>query len=137
MAAEVFVDTSAWYPIVVAKHPQHRELARALQERVRAGQRVVTTNLVVAETQALLLHRVHRQAALIFARTVREAPNLVVFSTADLEAAAIKGWLERFDDQLFSLADAVSFQVMKSRHIDEALTLDRHFEIAGFSAIPT
>ena len=136
MTAEVFVDTSAWYPIVVAKHPQHRALARALQERVRAGRRVVTTNLVVAETHALLLHRVHRQAALTFARTVREAPNLVVFSTPEVEGAAIKEWLERFDDQHFSLTDGVSFQVMKARRIEEALTLDRHFVAAGFTAVP-
>ena len=136
MTAEVFVDTSAWYPIVVAKHPQHRALARALQERVRAGRRVVTTNLVVAETHALLLHRVHRQAALTFARTVRETPNLVVFSTPEVEGAAIKEWLERFDDQHFSLTDGVSFQVMKARRIEEALTLDRHFVAAGFTAVP-
>lgn len=136
MAAEVFVDTSAWYPIVVASHPQHKALARALAECVRSGHRVVTTNLVVAESHALLLHRVHRQAALTFARTVRESPNLVVFSTPELETAAIRNWLDKFDDQDFSLTDAVSFQVMKSRRIDEALTLDRHFGTAGFGAMP-
>jgi predicted nucleic acid-binding protein len=136
VAAEFFVDTSAWYPIVVAKHPEHRVLVHALQHRVRAGRRVVTTNLVVAETHALLLHRVHRQAALTFASTVREAPNLVVFSTPELEEAAITEWLERFADQTFSLTDSVSFQVMKTRRIDEALTLDRHFVAAGFTAVP-
>jgi predicted nucleic acid-binding protein len=134
---ELFVDTSAWYPVVVAGHPGHQAFARVLHDRVRAGQRLVTTNLIVAETHALLLHRVHRQAALTFARTVREAPNLVITSTPDLERAAISEWLERFDDQDFSLTDAVSFQVMKTRRISEALALDRHFTVAGFRIAPT
>jgi predicted nucleic acid-binding protein len=137
VAGELFVDTSAWYPVVVARHPGHQALAQLLSDRVRAGQRLVTTNLIVAETHALLLHRVHRQAALTFARTVREAPNLVVTSTPELEGAAITRWLERFDDQDFTLTDAVSFQVMATRRITEALALDRHFTIAGFRIAPT
>ena len=36
----------------------------------------------------------------------------------------------------FSLADAVSFAVMKARKIREALTLDAHFGVAGFAMVP-
>ena len=54
MAAELFVDTNAWYPIAVPNHPDHRVLADALTAAVRGGRRVVTTNLIVAETYALL-----------------------------------------------------------------------------------
>jgi len=134
--AELFVDTSAWYPIAVRNHPEHAPLAAALGERVRAGVRVVTTNLVIAESHALLLHRVHTGAALAFVRTVRQRPHLVVTSSPELEAAAIAEWLERFEDQGFSFTDAVSFAVMSSRGIAEALTLDAHFATAGFRAIP-
>jgi predicted nucleic acid-binding protein len=63
---------------------------------------------------------------------VRSAPNAVVTSDDDLEAAAIAAWLLRYADQSFSLTDAVSFQVMKSRRIRDALTLDSHFSTAGF-----
>jgi uncharacterized protein len=136
MAAELFVDTSAWYPAVVRSHPDHAAVARALRERVRAGARVVTTNIVVAETHALLLRRVGRDAALAFVGRVGDAPNLVVTSTRDLEHAAVHDWLERFDDQSFSLADAVSFAVMADRGIKEALSLDRHFSAAGYRILP-
>jgi len=50
---------------------------------------------------------------------------------------AQREWLERFDDQDFSLTDAVSFAVMTKRGIREALALDRHFCVAGFSVLPT
>lgn len=136
MAAEIFVDTSAWYPIMVRRHPQHQELARELEARVRKGARVVTTNLVVAETHALVLHRAGRASALTFAQLVRQPPNLVVTSTPQMEGEAISQWLERFDDQDFSFADAVSFAVMSARGIKDALTLDRHFQVAGFNGVP-
>jgi predicted nucleic acid-binding protein len=136
VAAELFVDTSAWYPVAVPNHPDHRRLADALTAAIRGGQRVVTTNLIVAETYALLLVRTRREAALAFLRTVRQSPNEVVSATPELEDRAITHWLERYEDQDFSLADAVSFEVMAARGIREVMTLDHHFSAAGFVMVP-
>ena len=136
MAAELFVDTSAWYPIAVPSHPDHEVIADALTAAVRGSQRVVTTNLIVAETYALLLVRARRAAALSFLRAVRQSPNEVVSATGDLEDRAITHWLDRYEDQDLSLADAVSFEVMAGRGIREALTLDHHFAAAGFVMVP-
>ena len=137
MAAELFVDTSAWYPLVDPRHPDHLPLADTLRGRVRAGARVVTTNLVLAESHALVLRRVHRAAALQVVRTLRRPPNVVVASTPDLESSAVDDWLARYEDQDFSLTDAVSFAVMAERGIREVLTLDRHFAAAGFVVVPS
>ena len=103
---------------------------------MRAGARLVTTNLVVMETHALLLHRVGRPVALTFARTIYEPPTVVVASTAELEQRAVQDWIVRFGDQDFSLTDAVSFAVMRQRGIAQSLTLDAHFAAAGFHQIP-
>ena len=132
MPAEFFVDTSAWYPLVVAKHPDHARLGARLRALIRDHQRLVTTNLVVAETHALLLRRVGHPTALTFVRTVYETPNVVVHSTREIEAVAERSWLARFTDHDFSLTDAVSFAVMTDRRIREALALDSHFVVAGF-----
>ena len=134
MPAEFFIDTSAWYPLIVARHPDHARLASALRALIRNHRRLVTTNLVVAETHALLLRRVGRTTALTFLQTVGESPNVVVRSSRELEAAAERDWLTRYDDQDFSFADAVSFAVMTERGIRDALTLDHHFVVAGFQA---
>ena len=134
MPAEFFVDTSAWYPLIVAKHPDHARLGTALRSLIRDHRRLVTTNLIVAETHALLLRRVGRATALTFLQTVGESPNVVVRSSRELEAAAERDWLTRYDDQDFSFADAVSFAVMTERGIRDALTLDHHFVVAGFQA---
>jgi predicted nucleic acid-binding protein len=44
-------------------------------------------------------------------------------------------WLERFDDQRFSLADAVSFEVMRREKVKQAFAFDQRFEIAGFALV--
>ncbi|MFH1764102.1 MAG: hypothetical protein ABIF09_07925 [Gemmatimonadota bacterium] len=61
---------------------------------------------------------------------------LVETSTPDFEVQASEEWLARFDDQDFSLADGVSFVIMTERGIIEALTLDHHFAVAGFTMVP-
>jgi uncharacterized protein len=133
--AECFVDASAWYPIALAKHPDHARLAKALTDRVKRGVRIVTTNLVLAESHALLSTRVDPVTALRFLRAAKARPNVVVSSSRELEESAERDWLDKYSDHRFSLADAVSFAVMQDRGIREALTLDRHFAIAGFSPV--
>lgn len=134
--AELFVDTSAWYPLADPGHPDHVAVVDVMAGRIRDGARVVTTNLVVAETHALLLRRGGREAALRFLTEVRSDPLVVETSTPDIEGRAIAEWLVRFDDQRFTLTDAVSFVVMRDRGVREALALDRHFATAGFVTLP-
>lgn len=132
----LFVDTSAWYPLADRGHPDHDVLARCLRDQVRQGARIVTTNVVVGETHALLLRRAGRAAALAFVEAVRQPPNRIEYITPEREEEAIGRWLERFADQEFSLVDACSFAVMSELGIREALTLDRHFAVAGFVVLP-
>lgn len=133
---ELFVDTSAWYPLADRSHPDHAALLEALTGRLHEGARVVTTNLVIAETHALLLRRGGREVALRFLGEVRSDPIVVETSTAEVEARAAAEWLVRYEDQTFTLTDAVSFVVMADRGIREALALDRHFATAGFVRLP-
>jgi predicted nucleic acid-binding protein len=133
---EIFVDTSAWFPLLLRRHPEHAQIAGALRRRISSGDRIVTTNLVLAESYALLLYRGHRTAALSFLDAVQQPPNVIVSSTPEIERQAIADWLEPFDDQNFSFADSVSFAVMRERDITRALTLDAHFATAGFEMLP-
>lgn len=130
------MDTSAWYPLADAGHPDHAAVAEALRERIAAGERIVTTNMVIAETQALLMRRADRKVAMAFLDAVRQPPNRVEYATAEREEAAVDRWLRRYSDQRFSLTDAISFVVMEELEVREALTLDRHFATAGFVVVP-
>jgi predicted nucleic acid-binding protein len=133
----LFVDSSAWYPLARTSHADHARLATALTARVGRKVRIVTTNLVVAESHALILARSDPNTARRFLREVRSPPIEIVVSDAALESRAVTHWIEKFRDQPFSMTDAVSFEVMKSRGIREALTLDGHFAVAGFTMVPS
>jgi predicted nucleic acid-binding protein len=133
---ELFVDTSAWYPLVVRSHPDHAPLSAALRASIERRERIITSNLVVAESHALIMRRAGVATGMRFLHLVRAAPNTVVSSTAPLEDAAVNDWLSRYTDQSFSLVDAVSFAIMSARGVRAALTLDRHFAIAGYTMVP-
>lgn len=136
MIAELFVDTSGWFPLADPQDPAHPAVARQLREAVQQGRRIVTTNLVVAETHALLMRRIHRAAALAFLREVGREPQIVVSATPEHQEHARRDWLERHSEHDFSLTDAVSFCVMTERGIRDALALDHHFAVAGFAMVP-
>ena len=140
--AEVLVDSSFW--IAAFRRPKpggeadRREGAREiLRLRTEEGGRLVTTNLVVAETHQLLLVRDYRGTALEFLKYARTPGLWVVHSTPEIEDRAVRDWIQRFADHDFSLCDAVSFVVMRERGIREALTFDRHFASAGFGMLPS
>jgi len=60
----------------------------------------------------------------------------VLAFTPCADAFSVDHWLRRYRDHPLSLADAVSFEVMRSRRIRQALALDEHFKLAGFDVLP-
>ena len=55
--------------------------------------------------------------------------------SAELVSAGVSAWLERFRDQRYSLADAVSFEVMSRDGLEQAFAFDRGFRTAGFEML--
>jgi predicted nucleic acid-binding protein len=137
VSRRILLDTSGW---VAALNPrdQHHVIARDYYRRAIAERRTfVTTNLLLAETHALVARRVGEAAALtLLDQLPRDLLHEVVWSTADLERDAIDRWLRPRLGQGISLADAVSFEVMRREGLRVAFTFDRDFEVAGFECVP-
>lgn len=133
----VFLDTSGWFAALSPRESAHRTALGAYREWVEGGTRLVTSNLVVAEMQTLLMRfRGPAEGVRFMDSLYQDATHEVVFVDRHVERSAVDGWLRRFRDQPLSLADAVSFVIMRDRRIRQALTLDEHFELAGFEAVP-
>lgn len=131
-----FLDTSGWIAALFTAEARHEEAAARYQAVLLQGARFVTTNLVVAETHALILRRRPPPVAWEFlAHIAEDAGHEVVFVDRALQHAAIESWVRRFRDQRISVCDAVSFEVMRRRHLTNALALDRHFHVAGFEIL--
>jgi len=132
-----FLDTSGWFAALSSKESAHKAALAAYREWIEGGTQLVTTNLVVAEMQILLMRFRGADEGLRFMDSLYKDPSHeVVFVDRALERTAVDHWLRRYRDHPLTLADAVSFEVMRSRRIRQALALDEHFELAGFDVLP-
>jgi hypothetical protein len=131
----VFVDTGAWVALADRSDAHHKEAVEALliiQDRCR----LLTTNLVIAETYILIRRNLGFEAGIRFLDSVQGSPRTTkLLSDESLEKAATDT-LRKYNDQDFSYTDAVSFEVMKRHGIERAFSFDRHFHTAGFSLLP-
>ncbi len=134
---QAFLDTSGWFAALGSKEARHRAAISTYRGWLEEGRQLVTTNLVFAEMQILLMRFRAVAAGVQFLFRVHQDPSHeVIYVDRDLERAAVDRWLRRFADQRLSLADAVNFEVMRQRRIRQVLTLDEHFTTAGFDALP-
>ena len=132
-----FLDTSGWFAALSPKEAKHRAAHAAYREWLEQGIELMTTNLVVAEMQILVSRFRGADEGLRFLDSLYQDPtHAVVFVDRDLERAATDRWLRKYRDKPLSLADAVSFEVMRWHRIRQALALDEHFELVGFERVP-
>lgn len=136
MAGGLFLDTSGWFAALSPREAGH-ELARdRYADAVHRGQLLITTQLVAAEMHTLILRWRDAEAGLLFLETAFESGALVVIAAdEELIGTAISRWVRRFADTTLSLADAVSFEVMRRERISRALAYDRHFALAGYEIL--
>jgi predicted nucleic acid-binding protein len=115
----------------------HDDVAPVYDDLVARRTPFVTTNLVVAEMHVLIVREQGADAGCRLLDAIHADPMYaVITSTRDLESVATDRWLRPYRDHRFSLTDAVSFEVMRIERIEEALALDRHFQIAGYRLLP-
>jgi predicted nucleic acid-binding protein len=126
----MLVDTGAWYAIADTSDRHHDEASRYYIDQAGAL-RFLTSDLIVAETWALLYSHLGRRAALTFWQTLRETRTpIMTIEPPDLEAAW--GIVNAFHDQAFSFVDCTTFALMERLGISEAFAFDSHFLLYRF-----
>lgn len=127
----VLVDTSAFFAVAYRDDAHHSDATSIEAQLQRARQTLVTTDLIVAETHALFIARVHRHAA---QRWLEDLRTSIVFTGSE-EYDAGRALLRRYSDKDFTLTDAISFVVMEALGIREAFTFDDHFRQYGLEVL--
>jgi predicted nucleic acid-binding protein len=136
MAAALFLDTAGWFAALSPREHGHDAARSTYADAIRSGELLVTTPLVAAEMHTLILRWRGADAGTAFLESVFGTGVYLIVPLDDkLINAAISTWIRRFSDKLVSLADAVSFEVMRREQITRALTFDRHFADAGFDIL--
>ena len=130
----VFVDTSAFLAMLDRAQRRHEEVANAWREVVAAGRPLITSNVVLVESFALVQRRIGMDAVRVL--VTRFLPLMEsVFVTEQVHAAATSAFLTA-DRRRLSFVDCVSFELMRRRGIGEVLTLDADFRREGFRVLP-
>ena len=135
MKNNIWADTSFLYALFVKADKNHPK-SKALWETI-IGRKIAcaTSNLVTAELGTLFAYRFGHEIALQRMRLVYDSLLIkIVYSTPEIESRALVWW-KRYSDQKFSVTDCVSFEFMKLFGINNILTFDIDFAIAGFNII--
>ncbi len=136
MSGELFVDTSAWLAVLDTDDANYSAASSIYPNALKTYRHLVTTNLIIAESYILIRRNLGHREAVTFLDRIRISPRIEkIYADAELESQA-EEILQRYQDQLFSYTDAVSFALMRQRNIEEAFTFDRHFTVAGFIQVP-
>ena len=119
--SRAFVDTSAYYAFLDRTDTSHISAQSIFPKLLSDGSDLFTTNFVLAETHALLLNGIGRDAAMRFLDTFFQSAMILIRVTEADETAA-REILRASSDKEYSYTDATSFAVMDRLHIKEALT---------------
>ena len=128
--AEVFLDTSALYALLVAEDSRHTDAVETLRRLRDEPAELVTTSFVLQETIALLQARVGLSAVRALADRLLGGAR-VIWIGSDVFAAAL-GSLLAAQSRSISLTDWTSFEVMRRQRIERAFAFDEDFVRQGF-----
>lgn len=134
----LFVDTSGWIEVFGKNNPFHKGAREILELAIDEHRLIITTNYVIAEFigRGGGACNLPRQALLAVVDSILDLPNIEVVHIGEKSHAVAITLLHNHLDKEWSLVDATSFNVMRERKILEALTIDHHFEQAGFIKLP-
>jgi len=132
----VFLDSGYLIALETSDDENHSTAARHWRSFRRRLPPLVTTTLVFAEIVTFFNTRRRHAKAVEVGNLLLESSG-VTLVTVD-ETLLRRSWefLQRHADKTFSLADCVSFVVMRERGISKALSFDRHFLQTGFEKLP-
>lgn len=133
----VFVDTGAWLALADRRDKYHGVATAVYPQLLQQQPRLVTTNLVIAESYALIRYRLGYEPGIRFLRSLRQSQRLVRLYADDAAEMAAEQLLEKYADQDFSLVDAVSFMVMRQHELTQVFAFDHHFQVMGFTLVVT
>lgn len=129
--ARVFVDTSAVYALLDRTDANHAAARGRLKQLKRRRAEPLLTNVIIAESHALLMSRLgHAIARRWLLENVWPVERVGVEDEA--RATAI---ISRYVDKTFSYTDATSFAVMERLGMNVAFAFDPHFRQYGFQLL--
>jgi predicted nucleic acid-binding protein len=133
--AEVFLDAS--YAIALTSpRDQHHADALRLADRLESSRTpMVTTRAVLLEVGNAFARIDRRSVGAALLDSLERDPDVEIVPLSEELYQQGAELYQRYSDKEWGLTDCISFVVMRSRGLRDALTSDDHFRQAGFRAL--
>jgi predicted nucleic acid-binding protein len=135
MTPETFIDTSGFFALLVAKDDRHGAVRTFMHRAAEERLPLMTTDYVLDETATLLAARGLQRLTVPFFDPVLTSKACRIEWTDSERFRATVRFLTHHQDKDWSFTDCLSFVVMEELSLQRALTKDRHFRQAGFTAL--
>jgi uncharacterized protein len=130
-----FLDTGHLIALLSSKDHFHQQAVR-FQAQVKLEQRrLITTEAVVFEVGAAFSRVAKRHVGIAVMHTLMNDPMIETVAISALLRDKAFALFAKHQDKDWSLCDCASFVLMQERGIEHALSVDHHFDQAGFTAL--
>jgi predicted nucleic acid-binding protein len=129
--ARVLVDTSAVFALLDRNDANHAAARSALASLQKRRTEPFLTNLIVAESHALLLARLGAGIA----RSWLLGNAWPIERITEDDEARARAIIAQYIDKTYSFTDATSFAVMERRGLRVVFAFDPHFRQYGFQLV--
>lgn len=129
---KAFADTFYFLALLDSREERHPQAAAASRD---PQLQLVTTEWVLAEFGDAYCHPEDRGDFVALYRTIARHPRVKIIPSDTRLFQQGVDFFEQRRDKEWSLTDCLSFLIMRDEGITQALTGDRHFEQAGFTAL--
>ncbi len=127
-----FLDSGAIFSFADRSDPDHGDVLECYSDSKR---HFVTHEAILLEAFSLLTKRASKSHAIRVIGAVRASYRIEIYPVAPYLESAWAMCL-KYEDKEWDWIDCLSFTIMRQLEIAQALTLDRHFQQAGFRVIP-
>lgn len=139
MSRTLYADTGAFIALLYRRDQAHELVTSHFRAMRAAGDRLLTSDPVIAETTTRLRYDAGLEHVRAFrdlvSRAVTQNSLVVRESEPDLRTRAF-AVLEQFEGLRLSYADAVGAAIARERRVDGVFGLDHDFRIMGFTLEP-
>lgn len=133
---EVFMDTAFLIAVIDKSDQYHNKAVEYYKKLIYEKWTVFTTEAVLIEICNGLSKLKFREVAYEWVKRIRTDKNIfkVIPITTEIYDESINLYGTRLDKE-WGLTDCISFIVMKKYNLMKALTVDHHFEQAGYQVL--
>ena len=134
--SNLFLDTGFLIALEIRSDQNHISAFRYWQNYCDQPTLLVTTTFVFDEITTFCTSRGRHDKAVQVGNQLRTSRLIEMVSVDDQLLNEEWNLFVSQGDKRYSLTDCVSFVAMRNNNIATALTFDRHFTQAGFTALP-